>query len=331
MSTSEREVGIESATTPGSVVAPATRAPRISQEDVFRAADELLLEGHRPTIDRVRMRLGRGSPNTINDHLDAWWAKLGSRLRDLPGREFPQLPERVAHALQALWNEALDSARLALQDTLAERERTLIQRDEALQRREQETTEREQITAARSTALEESLALARGQLTAANQRAERLETAFQQREAEIARLRAQAEDLERTSADWRKRLEVAQEAHQCERTGLESRHAASETRWMSEVDRARQAIKEAVKEHEHQLKALRNHVDRLQGECENLRQQLGESRAELKAADAVREHLDARLRQFQAAPPHKGSRPRAGKGVRRSAKPARARGDRIRV
>lgn len=43
------------------------RAPRISQADVFRAADELLVEGHRPTIDRVRMRLRRGSPNTIHD------------------------------------------------------------------------------------------------------------------------------------------------------------------------------------------------------------------------------------------------------------------------
>src|SRR5882672_7693786 len=76
----------------------ARRAPRISQVDVFRAADELLVQGDRPTIDRVRMRLGRGSPNTINDHLNAWWAKLGARLRDLPGQEFPQLPERVAQS-----------------------------------------------------------------------------------------------------------------------------------------------------------------------------------------------------------------------------------------
>src|SRR5689334_10158495 len=66
-----------------------TRAPRISQEEVFRAADGLLLEGYRPTIDRVRMKLGRGSPNTINDHLDSWWTRLGARLRDLPNREFP--------------------------------------------------------------------------------------------------------------------------------------------------------------------------------------------------------------------------------------------------
>ena len=90
--------------------APATavrRSPRIGQADVFRAADELLLEGNRPTIDRVRMRLGRGSPNTINEHLDAWWLKLGARLRDIPGREFPQLPERTAQALLTLWNEAL--------------------------------------------------------------------------------------------------------------------------------------------------------------------------------------------------------------------------------
>ncbi len=73
----------------------ARRAPRISRVDVFQAADALLVEGHRPTIDRVQMKLGRGSPNTINDHLDVWWTKLGSRLRDLPGQEFPHLPERV--------------------------------------------------------------------------------------------------------------------------------------------------------------------------------------------------------------------------------------------
>jgi hypothetical protein len=78
------------------------RAPRLSEADVFAAADELLIAGHRPTIDRVRMRLGRGSPNTINDHLDTWWGRVGARLRDIPGREFPQLPDSVAQILQKL-------------------------------------------------------------------------------------------------------------------------------------------------------------------------------------------------------------------------------------
>jgi hypothetical protein len=125
------------------------RAPRISQADVFHAADELLLEGHRPTIDRVRMRLGRGSPNTINDHLDAWWAKLGSRLRDLPGQEFPQLPERIAQSLQRLWNEALQSAHETLGETLHEREEALLQREQALDNRARELAECEHAVAAR--------------------------------------------------------------------------------------------------------------------------------------------------------------------------------------
>src|SRR5262249_47721305 len=91
----------------GEVAAPLiSRAPRISQPEIFRAADELLIEGHRPSIDRVRMRLGRGSPNTIQHHMEIWWTKLGARLRDLPERTFPQVPERVGHALQLLWNEA---------------------------------------------------------------------------------------------------------------------------------------------------------------------------------------------------------------------------------
>jgi len=42
--------------------------------DVDRAADALLREGERPTIERIRARLGRGSPNTINPLLDAWWS-----------------------------------------------------------------------------------------------------------------------------------------------------------------------------------------------------------------------------------------------------------------
>ena len=52
----------------------------IISTDVDRAADALLREGERPTIERIRLRLGRGSPNTINPLLDAWWKRLAGRL-----------------------------------------------------------------------------------------------------------------------------------------------------------------------------------------------------------------------------------------------------------
>lgn len=307
MSTIEREVGESEATTIAeSAVAPAARAPRISQDDVFRAADELLLDGHRPTIDRVRMHLGRGSPNTINDHLDAWWAKLGSRLRDLPGREFPQLPERVAQSLQQLWNDALEGAHEALQSALGERDQALRKREGELASRSREITEREERNSARATAIEESLGLAREQLSAANRRAEGLEAALDERDSECTRRRLRVEALEESGAELRGKLDAAAGAHEAERTKLQEQYAGSEARWLFEVDRARQAAKDAAKDHERQLQEIRGQLVQFQSERERLRQELLESRSELKTATAVREQLEERLRS--AASPVKRRR-----------------------
>jgi Plasmid replication region DNA-binding N-term len=288
--------------TEGIVTPFARRAPRISQADVFRAADELLVAGHRPTIDRVRMRLGRGSPNTINDHLDAWWAKLGSRLRDVPGHEFPQLPERVGQALQHLWNEALDGARGVLQDTMLAREQAIAQCEHALDERTRHLTEREQATAARKGALEEALALARDQLAASNRQADALETALQKREAECIRLRSRIEALEESSAKILKRLDTATATHQAERVKLEERYASAEAHWLIEVDRARQLAKDAAKDHERQCKDFRDQIGTLQSDRGQLRQELREARSDLKTASIVREQLEARLLAIHSLP-----------------------------
>lgn len=55
----------------------------ITESDVFKACD-MLLEGARPTIERVRQTLGRGSPNTISPMLETWFKHLGARIKD-PG------------------------------------------------------------------------------------------------------------------------------------------------------------------------------------------------------------------------------------------------------
>jgi len=310
------------------VAAMPRRAPRISQEDVFKAADQLLIEGNRPTIDRVRMRLGRGSPNTINDHLDAWWRKLGARLRDLPGQEFPQLPERVAQNLQRLWNEALESAHEVLQSTLIEREQAIAQRDQALQSQTQQLTEREHARAVRAAALEDSLALAREQLSAANHRAERLEAAVQERDAEGDRLRVRIEAVEAFSAELQRKLDAATAQYQAERTRLQEHYAATERRWLTEVDRARQEAKEAVHGHEHTVKELRDQISRLQTERDQLRAELVQARAELKAVAGIREPLEAYLREH-ARVSAKQVRAAQAKGTR-ARKHASRRGARLR-
>ncbi len=90
--------------------------------DVERAADALLREGVRPTIDKVRAKIGRGSPNTVNPLLNAWWKRLAARL-DFGPAAFHRLPESVAHVAEALWMQALDEARrrAALEQRSAER------------------------------------------------------------------------------------------------------------------------------------------------------------------------------------------------------------------
>jgi hypothetical protein len=82
----------------------------ITGRDVELAADALLREGERPTIERIREKIGRGSPNTINPLLDAWWKRLASRL-DAGPAALHRLPESVAHVAEALWMQALDEGR----------------------------------------------------------------------------------------------------------------------------------------------------------------------------------------------------------------------------
>lgn len=280
---------------------PARRSPRIGQADVFQAADGLLLEGNRPTIDRVRVRLGRGSPNTINEHLDAWWLKLGARLRDIPGREFPQLPERTAQALLTLWNEALEGAQDTLRASIGARESEVAMREQAVSAASAALTERETALAARAAGLEESIALLKDQHLAANQRAERLEAALAERDGELIRLRSRIESAEAKAETHRSNHEAALAAHQAERLRLEERHQSATSRWLTEVDRLRQT----AKEQERHLKDFERQVTQLRSERDTLRQETQGARAELNTALAVREQLEMRLRvnAAQASPP----------------------------
>lgn len=301
-----------------------TRAPRISQADVFQAADALLVAGHRPTIDRVRMRLGRGSPNTINDHLDAWWQRLGSRLRDLPGRQFPELPERVGLRLQSLWNEALEAAHDSLRTTLESREAALHEEQQALHSRRHQLDQEQAIAATRVQGLEETLGLVRTQLAEANLRARTLEETQQAHSATVSDLRSQLEQLRLENVALMQRLDTERAAATAERARLEERHTAAEARWLREVDHARQAAAAT----ERNLRALNGELGQLSTAREDLRGQLLALRSDLKIAQAAREQLQARLQSPPPAARTATPRRKASSGSngrrKRAAAPARA-------
>jgi chromosome segregation ATPase len=84
----------------------------IQEQDVWQAADALLLEGARPTIERVRQKIGSGSPNTVSPFLETWFKHLGGRIKD-PGAFAapPDVPDPVLQAARHFWETALAQTR----------------------------------------------------------------------------------------------------------------------------------------------------------------------------------------------------------------------------
>lgn len=216
-------------------------AKGITQQQVNSAVDALVAAGERPTIERVRARLGTGSPDTVTRMLDVWWQALGTRLAQQATKvAMPEAPAEVSAAATQLWTIAIDKAR----------ER--VERDVAAQR--SELTQARDVLAAEGV---EQQALIARQLAAA-------ETAHQARELAETRLKdlqrlvdqqttvladlqhrhdqavagqvALTEKLDKTQAT----LAGAQEKATTERLALESAHRGAEDRWLREVDRARQ-------------------------------------------------------------------------------------------
>lgn len=91
----------------------------ITENDVWKACDALLLAGERPTIERVRQHIGRGSPNTVSPFLDTWFRCLGGRIKD-PGAFAapPELPDPIHQAAKHFWEVALAQTRLDFDERL---------------------------------------------------------------------------------------------------------------------------------------------------------------------------------------------------------------------
>jgi chromosome segregation ATPase len=136
-----------------------------------------------------------------------------------------------------------------------------------------------------------SLTLARDQLGASNQRADRLEISVQAREADVARLQRKLDEFEPEVGVLREKFELAAEAHQRERLKLEDRYGAAESRWLTEVDRARQQSKQ----HERAAKELQTKAAQTQGQHDGLQKDLLKARTELRKATVTRSRLERRL------------------------------------
>jgi hypothetical protein len=264
----------------------------VQEDEVWAAADAVLASGERPTIERVRQFLGRGSPNTVGPMLEAWYGSLAQRLKtpsaaadELPEEEGGDatLPPAVERAAKVLWGRAVQQAHQKAQDH-AEAERTALEQrsqalDEAAQALAAERARLEDRAQALATALsakDEQIADLGRQLTALQQR-------LGAQASEIDALRAQCSHLAAAAEGERQRLAASEDEHRKERERLEQRAAAQERRWLEEVDRARQDAKRSASLHAEEVAKALSALAKEQERAQALEAQRGNLQAENQA------------------------------------------------
>ena len=270
---------------------PATRSRSITQQDVWQAADALLLAGQRPTIERIRLHLGRGSPNTVSPHLDAWFAGLGARLQDPQAFAAPaNLPEPVNQAARYLWDVAQAEARATVSASYAMREAELEQARATLAAEQAALAQERAILMAKLEAADNALAeLARAR-DEAGERAARAEEQLVAQQAENEAVRAALGRAQEEKDALLRDTASQRAAWDKERETMADRSGANERRMALELDAARLALRESQRQMDNERKVAQK---KLADAAEAAGRQ---AEALAKAANAAAV-LDERVRQ----------------------------------
>lgn len=216
----------------------------VQQEDVWSAADALIADGLRPTIERVRQKIGRGSPNTVSPMLESWFATLSSRLGGSNTNEqTSHVPVALQQVMEKLWDMALDSGRQKALEEIAQSQQALAEAKKALHGRESELLQREQVLAAQHAALEVARRAAVDKSDDLMSRLVQMQALTSKREMEVDVLRKKLSDIDaERETDRRRSSEVATQ-HQIERQRYEERSEATQRKFLEEIDKARQGVK----------------------------------------------------------------------------------------
>jgi chromosome segregation ATPase len=261
----------------------------VPENEVFAAADEVLARGERPTVERVRLELGRGSPARVGGLLDIWWARLAERLNG--EKRLPALPGDVSQAFVAVWQQAILLAQGAAEQGMADQRLVLEAERERLATVEDQT--RQDVAKGRQQVVD---AVAGRQ--AAESRLADLDLLLVQRQTQIEELQQQRDVLLRERHDTQQQnqalqqgLQTLRQKHEQDRTAQDSYLRGVEDRAHREIDRAREEGKAAIS----QLKAASRKNDDLQRKLESVQKELGQAQQRAAAQLARAETLEQQL------------------------------------
>nr|WP_180204888.1 DNA-binding protein [Pseudomonas sp. SbOxS1]NYU04888.1 plasmid replication region [Pseudomonas sp. SbOxS1] len=282
----------------------------VPENDVFAAADAVLARGERPTVERVRLELGRGSPARVGGLLDQWWARLAERLSG--ETRLPALPGEVSQAFVAVWQQAIHLAQGVAEQGVVEQRKVLIAERERVaeiedQARQDAAQFRQQATEALAARQAAELRLADLELLL-SQRQTQIEDLQQQREGLLHERReaqqhnqALQQDLQSLRLKAEQDLQSLRVKAEQERVAQESYVRGVEDRAHREVDRVREEGKAMTI----QLKAAARQVEQLQRRIESVQTESSQIQQRAAAQQARADTLEQQLIQMREVPPAK--------------------------
>lgn len=293
----------------------------VQQDEVWAAADALLAEQARPTIERVRQKLGRGSPNTVAPMLESWFASLGQRLGLAEAKpEEGGIPAPLRSAMTELWSAALLVSRKTCMEELAARQAEVDTERVRLSGHASVLSALEERLQERQNSIDQALSMAQEQVSDVTARLAEATEKLERHDGDMSDLRTQLASKQKELDAARELMHKKSEEFEKERRKLEERGVSNERRLLEEVDRARQEakqVKSAFESLERRNETLgteftafkKNADDRFQSdqqELTSLREQLATASAR---TDELRRVLgDQTMQLSQVAPPPKGSR-----------------------
>lgn len=246
----------------------------VQQSEVWAAADTLLAEGVRPTIERVRQKLGRGSPNTVAPMLESWFATLGPRLglgtEDEEGQAHG-LPMAVQQAFQSIWSTALTAAEAQAQEGLAAQHQALETERQALEKAQVALDQQLETAKLHEMSLQQALSATQRHLEEMVSKASQLESALKQSAQELATVKSSLADLAQERNEERRRHEARMEALAADHRHQLEQATSTEHRHLQEIDRLRQDIKKALQD----AAAMESHHEEKHKQLEQASRTLG--------------------------------------------------------
>jgi len=260
----------------------------IQEDDVWGAADLLLHEGLRPTIERVRQKIGRGSPNTVSPMLERWFASLGQRLAGganqsanlAAGNDADGVPVSVRNATRLLWETARREAEQIQRQEMEAARAELRESEEALHSDQAELAQREAAFEQARGSLDAALASSKQARETLERQlaAHAIEASAQRREMqdEIGRLNGLLQAAHAGKELLRQEQAGALAAKDRDLREAEERHDSQEKRMLAEVDRARQTAKQLelalAKEQQQRMRSEEAAAQTLEAGRRNLRE-----------------------------------------------------------